>query len=165
MSHYHYPVRSYYCGNYFFPGGNHYYGVRIVNGSMKAAGTTGADVFVTLVGSKASTGKVSINSYLFHVFSGITADTVEDLIIETTKSLGDIQVVLLGIDGGEWALDNTWFVNYTDVKDLTTNAELRFPCYHWIGKNEVVSTTSKASKCKCLSRGPVIPDTYNAIRH
>lgn len=115
---------------------------------MPAAGTQGADVFITLVGSESTTGKVSIYSYLRHLFGGIMSGTAEDLIIETEQSLGDIQVVLLGIDGGEWALDSTWFVKYTAVKDLGTGAEVQFPCYHWIGKNQVISTTSKTSKSK-----------------
>ena len=121
-----------------------------MNGEMAGAGTTGADVFVTLVGSKASTGKVSIYSYLFSSLSGVVSGTCDDLIIETKGPLGDVQVVLLGIDGGDWALDNTWFVNYTLVKDMTTKVETHFPCYLWIGKNKVVSTTSKTGKINVL---------------
>ena len=137
-------------------GSNVYYGVRIVNGDMPAAGTTGADVFITLVGSEATTGKVSIYSYLRHLFGGIMSGTAEDLVIETEKSLGDIQVVILGIDGGNWALDSTWFVKYTVVKDLGTGVAALFPCYQWIGKNQVISTTSKTSKSK-LCEPPLSP--------
>lgn len=118
-----------------------------MNGEMAAAGTIGADVFVTLVGSKGSTGKVSIYSYLFHSVSGVSSGTCDDLIVEADEPLGDVHVVLLGIDGGNWALDSTWFVNYTVVKDLSTEVETHFPCYLWIGKNKVISLTSKTGKC------------------
>ena len=124
--------------------GKFYYGLRIVNGAMLGAGTTGADVFFDLVGSEATTGKVSIYSYFTMSFSGISAGTCEDIILETDKKLGEVLVVLLGIDGGGW--DTTWFVNYSAVKYLAEDVEAMFPCYHWIGKNQVISTTSKTSK-------------------
>ena len=113
---------------------------------MKAAGTTGVDVFLILVGDKATTGKISIYGFLERLFGGITAGTCEDLIIETNETLGTVLVVLLGIDGGESALDNTWFVNHSVVKDLATEVEIQFPCYHWIGSNQVVSSTSETSE-------------------
>ena len=66
--------------------------------------------------------------------------------METEKGLGEVLVVELGIDGGELALDSTWFVNDTTVYDLCTMKGVLFPCYHWIGKDTAVSTTSKTSK-------------------
>lgn len=124
--------------------GKFYYGLRIVNGAMQAAGTTGADVFFDLVGSKSTTGKVSIYSYFTMTFSGISAKTCNDMIVETDKDLGEVLVVLMGIDGG--GLDTTWFVDYAVVKYIAEGVEAEFPCYHWIGKHQVVSTTSKTSK-------------------
>ena len=37
-----------------------YYGVRIVTGSQAFAGTQDTDIYITLVGSKAASGKVKI---------------------------------------------------------------------------------------------------------
>ena len=123
-----------------------YYGVRVVNGKMREAGTTNYSVYVTLIGSKASTGKVSLLTFFQYLAGGIGANTHMDLVIETEQSLGDVQVVILGIDG-KLALDNTWFVNYTKVYDmLKEKQEIEFPCYHWIEGNESVSTTSATSK-------------------
>ena len=98
------------------------------------------------MGTKASTGKVSIYSYLKHLFSGIASGTCEDLLIETDGSLGEVLVVVLGISGGAWALDSNWFVNYTVVRDFAGDGEVEFPCYHWISKHQALSTTSKTSE-------------------
>ena len=129
--------------------GRFYYYVQIVNGQMKAAGTTGADVYINLVGSEYATGNISIYCFLKRMLGGISADTCNDLIIETDRSLGEVLVVKLGIEGN-LGLDSTWFVNYTVVRYFNNGKDMgdvKFPCYHWIGKNQVVSTTSKASKC------------------
>ena len=123
-----------------------YYGVRIVNGETAAAGTTGADVFITLIGSEATTQKVSIYGFYERLVGGVSSGTCEDMIIETEGSLGEVLVVVLGIDGGIFALDSTWFVQYTVVKDLATNTEVEFPFYHWIGAKQIVSSTSKTSE-------------------
>ena len=123
-----------------------YYGVRIVNGETAAAGTTGADVFITLTGSEATTQRVSIYGFSERHIGGVSSCTCEDLIIETERSLGEVLVVVLGINGGKFAMDSTWFVQYTVVKDLATSTEVEFPCYHWIGASQIVSSTSKTSE-------------------
>ena len=117
---------------------------------MAAAGTFGADVYFNLIGDKASTGKVSIYDTWYYLCSGISSNTFIDLIVETEKSLGEVLVVILGIDGGEIALDSTWFVSYSVAYQLSTMVEIQFPCYHWIGKDTSISTTAKTSEFACL---------------
>ena len=118
-----------------------------MTGETAGAGAgTGADIFVTLIGSEATTQKVSIHNYLKRHLNGVSSCTCEDLIVESEGSLGEVLVVVLGIDGGKHAMDHTWFVNYTVVKDLATSTEVEFPCYHWIGKGQIISSTSKTSE-------------------
>ena len=125
--------------------GNFYYGFRIVNGKMDATWIKGADIFFNLIGDRASTGKVSIFE-LWLAGSGMKARTYIDMIVATDGDLGDVQVVELGISGGIFS-DSTWFVNDTTVyHDLSTMKGVLFPCYHWIGKDTSVSTTSKTSE-------------------
>ena len=119
-----------------------------MNGKTKAAGTTNNRVYVTLVGSKAATGKVQLMDAKEFFEGGLKANTHVDLVIETDHDLGDVQVVILGIDG-KLAVDNTWFVNCTMVYDfLKGKEESEFPCYHWIKGDESVSTTAATSKLR-----------------
>ena len=136
-----------------------YYGVRVVNGRMDAAGTTGGvDTYITLIGTEGSTGKVSLLGTLRYLFKGMDSGTYEDLVIKTEKNLGDIQVVIIGIEGGLLAFNSVWFVDYTDVSDLTRQSKsVHFPCYHWIKANEYVSTTSKAGEKLSWILGPSWP--------
>lgn len=110
---------------------------------MPEAGTsTTAYEYVILIGNKAASKKV----YLTGFFTDIESDTYQDLLIETKESLGDVQVVVIGIEGG---FDNAWFMQYTGVYNLSYDADkkgIRFPCYHWINKDKSVTTTSKSSK-------------------
>ena len=128
--------------------GKQYYGVRVVNGRMAAAGTTGGvDTYVTLIGTEGSTGKVSLLGTLRYLFKGMDSGTYEDLVIETEKNLGEIQVIILGIEGSLLAFNSEWFVEFTEITDLTKQSKsVRFPFYHWIKAEEYVSSTSSAGK-------------------
>lgn len=122
-----------------------WYGVRVVNGKMFGAGTDCPDIYITLVGTNGSTGKVELMGATQFLKGGTGCNTHEDMIIETKINLGDIQVVVLGI--GNTVIDYSWFVEYTVVYDYSKGkAETRFPCYHWIKKNQAVTTTATASK-------------------
>ena len=116
---------------------------------MAGAGTTGADVYITLVGDKGSTGRVSLFGY-FKRADGIDSSTYDDFLIETEQSLGKVvKVVGLGIpEGGFFTYDSTWFVEYTNVYEMQTNftTETRFPCYQWVEEKELVTTTAKSGK-------------------
>ena len=109
---------------------------------MIEAGTSRtAKEFVRLVGNKAASEKI----YLTGIFFDIDRDEYFDLVVETKKSLGEIQVVNIGIDGG---FENAWFVQYSVVYNFDTyeEKETQFPCYHWIDKKQCVTTTSKTGK-------------------
>ena len=100
--------------------------------------------YVRIIGTKAASEKVYLTGY----FSDIDAGTYQDLTIETNKVLGEIQVVVLGIDKNTW-ISNAWFAAYSGVYDMNKlgeGKEKRFPCYHWINQNQSVTTTSNSSK-------------------
>lgn len=118
------------------------YGIRVVSGKMIESGTSFTAPYVVLVGNKAATEKI----YLTKLGTDIEAGTYLDLLIETTASLGNIQVVVVGIEVG---LPNPWFIQYTGVYNLCDDdiEENRFPCYHWIKADTSVTTTSKTGMC------------------
>lgn len=121
-----------------------YYGIRVVNGDTITAGTYHSSVFVSLVGDKGYVEKVSLITSYFQW--GIRACTHQDLIIETSKSLGKVLVVILGMEGG-WG-NSSWFVSYSTVYDLCDDgSEVVYPCYHWIKLHEEVTSTSKSGMC------------------
>ena len=72
--------------------------------------------------------------------------TYHDMVIETDESLGDVEVVILGIIS--WRKSRNEYVDFTKVYDFAKNrAETEFPCYHWIeAATDGVSTTSSTSK-------------------
>ena len=124
--------------------------MRVVNGKMDTAGTTGGvDTYVTLVGTEGTTGKVSLLGTLRYFFKGMDAGTYEDVVIETERDLGDVQVVILGIDGVRLAFDSNWFVAFAEVTDLSKQSQTeQFPFYHWIKAGEYVSSVSNAGEPK-----------------
>lgn len=115
---------------------------------MLGAGTSGGlDPFVILIGTKRCSEKVSLLGTLDMLLKGIQADTFEDLVFTAEKDLGDVQVVIVGIDGGGVALNSTWFVSFMEIYDLSKGTHgVKFPCYHWIKADEYVSTTCKTGK-------------------
>ena len=151
-------VRSSHCHDnplLYFADGTGCYGVRVVNGKMGGAGVDNYSVFVNLVGTKGSTGKVHLHGITQCLVGGIKKNTHQDLIIKTWATLGDIQVVILGIDG-KIGLHNTWFVQYTVVYDFFGEHDkegVQFPCYHWIKPNQTVTTTAATSECSEGKRG------------
>ena len=128
----------------FFTAEKGYYGIRVVTGKMITAGTSMGELeYVQIVGDKAASKKV----YLTGLLTKIDAGSCEDLTIETVKTLGKIQVVILGMD--ENLIDDVWFPAYSEVYYLSyqaDQAQQRFPCYHCIKQDKSVTTTSKASK-------------------
>ena len=113
---------------------------------MCGAGTNTCDAFVTLIGSKASTGKLRLEGLKEFIDGGLNAGTHQDMIIETECSLGDVLVVTLGIEG-KVESNHEWFVQYIKVIDFTKEmAETQFPCYHWIKSHTRITTTAGTSK-------------------
>ena len=133
-------------------GTHFYYGVRIVNGSEKLSGTPDTDIYLMLVGSKATTGRVSIvQGYL--TASGTSTQSYDDLVVETNKDLGEVLVVTLG-NPRNWLISagSSWFVDFVDVFNLQTKHKQEFPCYHWIDDGDEISFTSKTCKWWVLAK-------------
>ncbi len=117
-----------------------------MNGSMCAAGTSDRGMYVVLIGDKGATPRLGILSF----FERIKKDTCEDLLVETESDLGEIQVVIFGNEKN-WFLpiNDLWFINYSTIyrySGTSIKNETTFPCYHWIGDDEAISTTSTTSK-------------------
>ena len=121
----------------------------MVTGKMVSGGSARAACeYVRIIGTKAASERVYLTGY----FSDIDADTYQDLTIETNEVLGEIQVVVLGIEENSW-ITNAWFAAYSGVYDLSYLAdkkEKHFPCYHWINQGQCVTTTSNSSKFRKL---------------
>ena len=131
--------------------GKYYYGVSVVTGKQKGAGTSDTGVFVQLVGSKGQTKKVYLQNHLSVLLGrDIDEDTVENLIIESSGDLGEVLVVILGNDKSWLApLGAPWFVNEVQVHNFQNEIHERFPCYHWIGDGDEVSFTAHTSEFQC----------------
>eukprot|EP00731_Ephydatia_muelleri_P012489 Em0006g1383a len=123
-----------------------YYGVRIVTGSEFEAGTMDNDLYVTLVGSKACTGKINISGFLS---SPIATKSYVDLLIQCKSDLGEVLVVSLG-NPKNWITmpGSEWFVDFVDIIDQQTKKTVRFPCYHWIADGDSIGFTSKTAILK-----------------
>ena len=137
----------------FFVGDSGYYGVRIITGKVGGAGVNNLKIYLRLIGNKACTGKLYIEDLKQFFEDGLKPDTHMDMMIATDDSLGDIQVVVLGIDGMLADL-HTWFVDFTVVYDFLksndADREIQFPCYHWISGDGYVTTTAHTSKIEEL---------------
>ena len=69
-------------------------------------------------------------------------------VIESDEELGEIQLVILGIDKSflDTFIYGTIYVNTVRVVNRQTNGHGSFPCYHWIKSGQSVSTTAKTGK-------------------
>ncbi len=129
-------------------GNKSYYGVRIVNGSQAASGTNDTGIHIILVGSNGCTEKLYLAGWC-SVFGGVgSASKYEDLVVQTDKDLGDVKVLLYGNDANFTGLfNNEWYVEFSVVYPLSSaGKDVEFPCYHWIGDGETISTTSATSE-------------------
>ena len=119
-----------------------YYGLRVATGKMKSPETHISSLYACLIGNMGATGKICLSG-----LGGVNTCTHQDMILETLETLGEIQVVAIGIDRAP--TDIALFVEYTSVCDFGSRnnlQEVTFPCYHWIKKNQMLTTTSKSSK-------------------
>ena len=116
--------------------------MRILTGSQEDAGKDWlADIRVTLVGSQARSDGDQMFSWL-ELF-GHGNQRYDDLILECSESLGQVQVVLLE---NKATNKQSWYVDFVEVHDLQTADKQVFPCYHWIGPQDTVSCSSSTSK-------------------
>ncbi len=113
---------------------------------MCGAGTCDRGIYVVLIGDKGATQKMGFIRLLEH----IKKNTCEDLLVQTESDLGEIQVVIFGYEKNWFVtFKDLWFVNYSTIyqySETSIKNETTFPCYHWVGDDEVISTTSATSK-------------------
>lgn len=136
--------------------------MRIVTGSEIGAGTLQDDVYITLVGSKASCARIPIVDNKLFKISGAYTNCYDDLMIESGLDLGELLVVIIGNPKDTFTLNpfkamnnmvsaitgSAWFVSFVDIINFQTKLTLEFPCYHWINDGEEVSFTTGTSKCQ-----------------
>ena len=131
--------------------GKYYYGARIVTGRCEGAGTKDTDVYITLIGSKASSGKITVGGWLKALKGSCSRHTFDDLIIESDGDLGQVLVVGVGNEKDLLTiLGAPWFVDFVMVHDFQSNLNEEFPVYHWIGDGDYVTCTAHTSECKQL---------------
>ena len=118
-----------------------------MTGSQEAAGTSNSDVYITLTGNKASSGKVKISSWLKVMKGYFKSRTYDDLVIESAADLGHVLVFAVGTDK-EWLLKMAapWFVEFAVVHNFQSNLNEEFPIYHWIGDKDYVTVTAHTSE-------------------
>ncbi len=130
-----------------------YYGIRIVTGKQLSARMSDSGVYITLIGSKASSGKVYICKWL-KIFSQSTSrQSYDDLLIETDQDLGEILVVILGNDEAWFCsgIGAPWFVDFVMIHNFQSKGTDEFPCYHWIGDGDSVSCTAHTSTSSVIN--------------
>ena len=116
-----------------------------MNGKQLGAGTSSPEAFISLIGRSGHSGKLYLQGFL-SLLSGNTIhqDTWDNVIIESNGDLGEILVVILGID--ESIVDDPWYVNEVGVYNFQSSKHDAFSCYHWIGNGDSISITAQTSK-------------------
>ena len=120
-----------------------------MTGNQEGSGTPDTGVYITLVGSKGHTGKIHLQSVLT-ILSGKAIDTgtTSNIVIESGGDLGDVLVVIVGIDKSHVSnpISAPWYVDDVGVFNYQNKQQELFPCYHWIGNGDRVSVTAHTSK-------------------
>ena len=114
------------------------------------AGTPDSGVYITLIGSGGHTGKVYLHSALTKAISKkyIGRGSIDFVLVKSKADhdLGEVLVVILGIDKKSRLIPDPWFVDCVYVYNFQANKMTTFPCYHWIGSGDSVSFTAHTSK-------------------
>ena len=126
-----------------------------MTGNQEGAGTPDSGAYITLIGSKGHTGQVNLQS-LLTILQGQSLDrgTHYNVVIESNGDLGEVLVVILGIEE-ESKLSNTmadpWYINDVSVYNYQNRQCEMFPCYHWLNSGDSVSFTAHTSEPLNLS--------------
>ena len=134
--------------NVNYTGDKYYYGVRIVTGSAEGAGADFTnEIYMKLVGSNEESGKVKLTDFVSTMEGSFRRKKYDDLVIESDKDLGEIQVVVVG-NGHEFvkSLFPCWLVDFVIIHNFQSKTSEDFPCYHWIGVGDNVSFTANTSE-------------------
>ena len=136
---------------YTYTGKRFYYGVRIVAGYRKQIVKLPQTIYFFLTGSKSTSGSISLSRSdgvidLTHpVFNNATFD---DVVLESSQNLGEVQVVGLSLEKLDTSLTMQWYVQFITLVDFQNGRnETTFPCYHWIeADGKSVTCTAKTRK-------------------
>ena len=113
-----------------------------MNGKQLEAGTSSPGVFICLIGENGHSGKLHLQSFLSLLTGGtIQQGMLDDVIIESSEDLGEISVVILGIEGSMFKY--SWYVNEVGLYNFQSKKQDAFPCYHWIRHGDSVSIIAK----------------------
>ena len=113
-----------------------------MTGGQQACPKIPRNVFFTVTGTNSQFEKISLGLFKWLAkINSFQEDTYDDMLIETDRHLGDVQVVGVGLNYDpisdlvpDW-FDCHWYVNFISIIDLQNGQETHFPCYHWIGYN------------------------------
>ena len=100
-------------------------------------------VFICLIGENGHSGKLNLQTRVQSLLSLFTGGTgmLDDVIIESSEDLGEISVVILGIE--ESMFQYSWYVNEVGLYNFQSKKQDAFPCYHWISHGDRVSVIAK----------------------
>jgi arachidonate 5-lipoxygenase len=76
-----------------------------------------------------------------------------DLILECSRSIGEVQVVLLENKAGG---KHSWYVDFLEVHDFTSAEKRVFPCYHWIGAEDSISCSSSTKLLQDIGSNTIL---------
>eukprot|EP00731_Ephydatia_muelleri_P010375 Em0005g961a len=106
-----------------------YYGIRISTGSDKVLAMAHKDAYVSIIGSKACTGKFTI----VHKWLGTAPSPhyYDDIMIESTKALGEVLVVNL-CTSKHWTFEarSAWLVNFVERENQLERQRTRYKWQH-----------------------------------
>ena len=128
-----------------FSGDKFYYEVQIKTGSQEKAGANELGYYITLVGSKGSSGKIDIDS---QICGALQRGEEDKIFVECNGELGEILVVVLGNTLSWLPIKEKWpwYVEFVKVYNYQSKCRNKFPCYHWIGPGDHISFTAHTGK-------------------
>jgi hypothetical protein len=99
------------------------------NGGSGGFARTGASVYLTLYGTKASSGELVLRN---------SGDSFGESAVDTFhRRLADLGVVKrLYVRHDDIGLGPGWFLDRIMVRNLDTHEEWTFPCNRWLAKDE-----------------------------
>jgi hypothetical protein len=143
------------------------YGASIKTGNQEGAGTPDTGAYIILIGSKGHSDKINLQSLLTILFGrSLDKGTYRNVVIESSGDLGEVLVVILGIEEDKLinnSLADPWYINDVNIYNYQNGQEEVFPCYHWLNSGDSVSFTAHTSKLNSDLREPLFFDCMQFI--
>lgn len=125
------------------------YNVSVVTGDKESANTT-ANVFITIKGSKASSGKRKLNDDASHFDRGET-----DVFALESVELGDIEEIIIEHDNS--GPSASWYLEKVIIRDVISNKKYYFHVNKWLAADRGEMATSLAIKASSNPNPPKPP--------